>query len=70
MKKLLLGLIVVFITLSVYTQEVYIYGEKGEKLYFQMTDSIVQIKFKKNQDFNEKIRVVKKLDSDKDLYLS
>lgn len=48
MKAIFISLIIFFITLSGYSQSVFMYGENGAKIYFQEIDSIVQIKFKKN----------------------
>lgn len=58
MKVIFISLLVLFFVQSASSQNVFIYGEKGEKIYFQETDSMVQIKFRKNTDLSEQIRIV------------
>ncbi len=51
--------IVITFTFSSYSQEIFIYGENGEKIYLQKIDSILQIKFKENTDNLEMIRTAR-----------
>lgn len=64
MKTLLINVIIFFFTLSVYSQNVFIYGDDGKKIYFQETDSIVQLKFKKDAENNEKLDIAQKVNPD------
>lgn len=70
MKKIILELIIVFLSLSVYSQKVFMYGENGEKVYFQKTDSLVQIKFGKNISNNEQLNIFKTINPDIDISVS
>ena len=61
MKNIAIGILLVLISIAGNTQEVYIYGEKGEKLYFQKSDSLVLIKFKENISSKEKILIINRI---------
>lgn len=43
---------------------VFIYGDDGKKIYFQETDSIVQLKFKKDAENNEKLDIARNVNPD------
>lgn len=58
MKTIFIGLIILFFVLTGYSQKLFIYGEKGEKIYLQETDSLIQIKFRKDASFNDQVKVV------------
>ena len=45
----------------VHSQEIFIYGEGGTKKYFQIIDSLVQVRFNENASINEKLSVAKQI---------
>jgi subtilisin family serine protease len=45
-----------------YSQKLFIYGGKGEKIYLQEIDSLIQIKFRKDASLNEQLKIVKSVD--------
>lgn len=45
-----------------YSQKLFIYGGKGEKIYLQEVDSLIQIKFRKDASIDEQLKVVKSID--------
>jgi hypothetical protein len=61
---ILIGLIALFFIQAGFSQELFIYGGKGEKIYLQEIDSLVQIKFRKNISFDEQLKVVKSIDTE------
>ena len=65
MKTIYIGLFTFFIAFSAYSQEVFIYDEYGKKVYFQKIDSVIQVKFKKNVDFDTKLEIAKMINPDK-----
>lgn len=62
MKLILTILIMVFTSQIVYSQKVFIYGEKGEKIYLQEKDSLIQIRFSKNAGLGEQLGIIKSID--------
>jgi len=62
MKAILISLIILLFVQSVNSQKLFIYGERGEKIYLQETDSLIQIKFRKDVSFNEQLKVVSSID--------
>lgn len=58
-KSQIILLIIILIGLSAYSQEVFIYNESGTKVYFQKKDNIIQIKFKSEATYNEKLEAAK-----------
>lgn len=44
-----------------YSQDLFMYGENGTKIYFNKMDSIVIVKFKKNTSSKDKIEVLAKI---------
>ena len=65
MRTIYIGLFTFFITLSVYSQEVFIYNESGGKVYFQKIDSVIQVKFNDNVNFDAKLEIAKMINPDK-----
>jgi hypothetical protein len=59
---ILIGLITLFFMQAGYSQKLFIYGGKGEKIYLQEIDSLVQIKFKTDANLDEQLKVVKSVD--------
>ena len=59
---ILIGLITLFFMQAGYSQKLFIYGGKGEKIYLQEIDSLVQIKFRKDASLEEQFKVVKSID--------
>ena len=59
---ILIGLITLFFIQAGYSQKLFIYGGKGEKIYLQEVDSLIQIKFRKDASLDEKKKIVKSID--------
>lgn len=59
---ILIALITLFFLQGGYSQELFIYGGKGEKIYLYEIDSLVQIKFRKDASFDEQLKVVNSVD--------
>ena len=51
-------------SLSVYSQDIYIYGKNGDKIYFTKIDSIIQIKFKDGVNYEEKLAIAQSINSE------
>lgn len=62
MKHILICLIALLFIQEGYSQKLFIYGGKGEKIYLQEIDSLIQIKFRKDASLNEQLRIVKSVD--------
>jgi subtilisin family serine protease len=58
---IIIGLITLFFMQAGYCQKLFFYGGKGEKIYLQEIDSLVQIKFRKNASLEEQLKVVKSI---------
>lgn len=65
MKNIVIGLFAFLLVYPIYSQEIFMYGESGTKLYFQRIDSLVQVKFSENISDNERIAVAKTINPDK-----
>lgn len=61
MKKYAFILFALLCVAPIYAQKVFIYGEKGEKIYFTPIDSLVLLKYKKNLTNATKIAIAKKI---------
>ena len=59
---ILIGLITLFFIQAGYSQKLFIYGGKGEKIYLQEVDSLIQIKFRKDASLDEQQKIVKSID--------
>ncbi len=66
MKTIVLGFMMFFFCLSGFSQEIFMYGEGGEKIYFQKIDSLVLVKFKKDVSHTEKLAIARMINPDKD----
>ena len=58
MKKYYFGLIFILYYFSGYSQDIWMYDEKGEKIYFNKVDSITQIKFIENLENEDKLKLI------------
>jgi len=59
--------LIVFACSTSYSQKVFMYGENGKKIYFQETDSLVQLKYKKEATNDRKSRIAKMVNSNFDI---
>jgi hypothetical protein len=54
MKKIIIFIILILSAGFIYAQEIFMYEEDGKKVFFQRSDSLLQIRFKDNLYENEK----------------